>query len=629
MKKRKVLLSTFVLLLVFIVILAININVMNAATLFSDNFEDGNASGWSTNSGSWSVVSDGSYAYKQSSTSSTCYTSSGSTSWTNYAVEAKVKPLSFNGSSKTVGVCARFQSTSNFYAAILSNDNKLEIIKKVGGGNTSLASKSFTVQTGIWYQIKLSVNGSSLICSVNGVDELTATDSSFTTGKIGFTMSNVSAEFDDVTVADSTTATVSNTGATTTQIATTPITSITSVPSIQPKNGDIYVAPDGLDSNEGTLSSPTTFTSAISKIAEGNTIYMRGGSYKYSDEIVIARGNNGSASKMKTIAAYLSEKPILDFSSQEYISNDVNERGVKIGGDYWHLKGIQISGAADNGLYLCGDYNIIESCIFYKNRDSGVQISRLNDSDVYADWPANNLILNCDSYENDDPDNHEDADGFACKLTSGPGNVFKGCIAYHNNDDGWDLYTKPATGAIGTVLIDNCIAYENGYLPDSNGNLVDSPGDGNGFKLGGSSMPVNHTIRYSIAFKNRVKGIHYNSNNGSILVESCTSYDNKNGGNFVFSEGTHIFKNNLSFYNLNKSDDLSGTDVESSNCWWYKSSGSSNGKGLIVSESDFVSLTPTISRNSDGSINTGDFLKLASGSDLIGSGINGVNIGAK
>ena len=42
----------------------------SAATLFSDNFEDGNNSGWSSSGGSWSVVSDGSFVDRQSNATS-------------------------------------------------------------------------------------------------------------------------------------------------------------------------------------------------------------------------------------------------------------------------------------------------------------------------------------------------------------------------------------------------------------------------------------------------------------------------------------------------------------------------------------------------------------------------------
>ena len=57
-------------------------------TLFADNFEDGNADGWTKSGGSWSVVSDGSLVYRQSSTSSDARARAGSMSLTNYAVQA-------------------------------------------------------------------------------------------------------------------------------------------------------------------------------------------------------------------------------------------------------------------------------------------------------------------------------------------------------------------------------------------------------------------------------------------------------------------------------------------------------------------------------------------------------------
>ena len=97
--------------------------------------------------------------------------------------------------------------------------------------------------------------------------------------------------------------------------------------------------------------------------------------------------------------------------------------------------------------------------------------------------------------------------------------------------------------------------------------------------------------------------------------------------NIKFDTGTHVFTNNLSFQGTN-SDHTTGTDVSSTNCWW-KNGVSVNAKGLVVSAADFVSLTPTITRNVDGSINLGNFLRLAPGSDLINAGTpSGTDIGA-
>ncbi len=176
--------------------------IVSAATIFSENFEDGNSSGWGTSGGSWSVVSDGGYVYKQSSTSATTHAYNGTSSWANYAVQARAKALGFNGSGRYLGLMARYQSSSNYYFLTLSNSNQLEIRKKISGSVTVLASKTYPVTTGTWYNLKLVVNGSSLQAYVNDVLELAASDSSLATGRIGFTTYNTSAEFDDCIIDD-------------------------------------------------------------------------------------------------------------------------------------------------------------------------------------------------------------------------------------------------------------------------------------------------------------------------------------------------------------------------------------------------------------------------------------------
>lgn len=390
-------------------------------------------------------------------------------------------------------------------------------------------------------------------------------------------------------------------------------------------SGDIVVAPNGSDSNPGTLESPTTLASAITKVAPGGTIYMRGGTYNYSTTIILQPDNNGSSGARKNIFAYNGEKPVLDFSGQAYGSSN---RGLQFWGSYWHVKGIRVMGAGDNGIFIGGHYNIIENVETDHNRDTGLQISRYSSSLTdMSDWPSNNLVLNSYSHNNYDPDNGEDADGFAAKLTVGPGNVFDGCIAAYNIDDGWDLYSKTETGPIAPITIRNSITHHNGQLSDG---FTTADADGNGFKLGGDKIAVDHIVENSIAFLNRKHGFTYNSNPGSITMKNNTSWKNGQAGtgsNFAFDVGTHQFINNLSFESAS-SDKTSGTDVSNSNVWW-KNGQSTNGKGLVVSSADFVSLTPSVSRNADGSPNLGNFLKLASSSDLKGAGVNGEDIGSQ
>src|SRR5688572_15844198 len=69
-------------------ILIISFGISAQTQLFSDDFQDGNSSGWSRSSGTWSVLTDGSLAYRQSSTSADSNTRTGVSSWTNISIQA-------------------------------------------------------------------------------------------------------------------------------------------------------------------------------------------------------------------------------------------------------------------------------------------------------------------------------------------------------------------------------------------------------------------------------------------------------------------------------------------------------------------------------------------------------------
>ncbi|MDR6550876.1 polysaccharide lyase 8 family protein [Paenibacillus qinlingensis] len=171
------------------------------SALFSDNFEDGNADGWSTTGGTWSVVTDGSKMYSQTNTtlSSGIFATAGSASWTDYSVEAKIKPMSFPISTAVVGLVARYTDVNNRYNFTYSN-GVLDISKRVNGVATALASKAYSLIPGTTYTFKAQLNGSTLELYVNGVKELTASDATFTSGKIGLTSYKSSVQFDDIVV---------------------------------------------------------------------------------------------------------------------------------------------------------------------------------------------------------------------------------------------------------------------------------------------------------------------------------------------------------------------------------------------------------------------------------------------
>ncbi len=175
--------------------------IVDDSSLFGDNFEDGNASDWGIQYGTWSVVLDnGSYVYYQSS-SSEGRTWIGSASWNDYSVVSKVKIENFNGSNCAL-ICARYKDGNNYYAASLynSSEGKLQIRRKTKGSTKILVSKTYPITTGVWYTVKLEVKGNQINMYVNGELELTATDSSLTSGGIGLIANKIQAKYDDVIV---------------------------------------------------------------------------------------------------------------------------------------------------------------------------------------------------------------------------------------------------------------------------------------------------------------------------------------------------------------------------------------------------------------------------------------------
>ncbi|WP_232836336.1 right-handed parallel beta-helix repeat-containing protein [Lentzea terrae] len=328
----------------------------------------------------------------------------------------------------------------------------------------------------------------------------------------------------------------------------------------------LYVSPSGRAGATGTISDPTTLTSAISRISAGGVIYLRGGTYSLATTVTIPPTNNGTVSARKKLTAYQSEKPVLNFSAQ---TEDPANRGLAVNGSYWHVYGLVVERAGDNGIFVGGSNNILERTITRFNRDTGLQLSRIASSTPKAQWPANNLVLSAESHDNRDSDG-EDADGFAAKLTVGSGNVFRYAVAHNNIDDGWDLYTKTDTGPIGTVTIEDSLAYKNGTL--SNGGQAGN-GDRNGFKLGGEDIAVPHVVRRTIAFDNGKHGFTYNRNPGAMTVSNNLSIDNDQR-NFTFDAGSTVFRSNTSCRSSSGTNDKTVGNVDSSNQFWAGANGS-------------------------------------------------------
>ncbi|MBQ9589804.1 MAG: hypothetical protein IJR29_06440 [Butyrivibrio sp.] len=383
----------------------------------------------------------------------------------------------------------------------------------------------------------------------------------------------------------------------------------------------IYVSPDGKADATGSESEPVDIYTAVKYVQPGQTIVLKAGTYSLTSTVTVARGIDGTP-----------DKPIKMVTDGGRAIFDFNRKcaGFVFAGNYWYVNGFDCthSGNSLKGIQVSGSHITLEDIHTYENGNTGIQVSRYLTTDEYAQWPSYDLILNCTSYSNADS-GYEDADGFAAKLTVGDGVVFDGCISYNNADDGWDLFAKVESGCIGQVTIQNSVAFANGYGVDGT-----NEGNGNGFKMGGSSMSGPHKLINSVAWGNKAKGIDSNSG-PDIQVYNSMSFNNGSNNVALYTNDTA----NTAYYvdgvlsyrttgtGTNENIKAKGTQDTNNiygklNFFWTDGK-SSNSDGLTVTDDWFVSLdAPYASasdplavaasiRAADGSINLGDFLKLS------------------
>ena len=268
--------------------------------------------------------------------------------------------------------------------------------------------------------------------------------------------------------------------------------------------------------------------SAINKLQAGDELYLADGQYDLTTTLKI--NCKGDAESMITIAAAEGAKPIIDFRGE---SNGTN--GITVGGQYLYIAGLTIRYAGKKGIWLeKAKYCTLERLDVYGCCDSGIQLRS----------GGHNTVVNCDSHENFDYQNNGgNADGFADKQGDAcSGNVYIGCRAWGNSDDGWDSYQRETDGTP-TVYI-NCITYNNGpasfdlsahpralgvdasFFEGKDIANIANGGNPNGFKLGGKGSVHNTELYRCLAIGHRSKGFDQNNNAGAMKIINCTAYAN-------------------------------------------------------------------------------------------------------
>ncbi len=350
----------------------------------------------------------------------------------------------------------------------------------------------------------------------------------------------------------------------------------------------LYMAPWGDDTSNGSMDRPfATLNRAQQALEAGDTLYIRGGVYRVGMEqisrqqsnyaIVFDLSKSGTPEAPIAYLGYPGEQPVFDFS-------EVRPEGMRVAafwlsGSWLHLRGFEIV-----GVQVTVKGHTQSECISVRGSSHCVleQLSMHDGMGIgyYHKAGSCNLVLNCDAYNNYDAfsegEKGGNVDGFGGHVLSpaDSGNVLRGCRAWYNSDDGFDLINNHAA-----FSIEDCWSFLNGYQP---GTQL-AAGDGAGFKSGGYGMnrerparspaviPAN-IVSGCLAWHNRQQGFYANHHLGGLVLRDNISIANPSNYNMLCRQSPglpprdvpgygHVLEGNLSLFPRMAGCDLIQCDV--------------------------------------------------------------------
>ncbi|GAA2629672.1 sigma-70 family RNA polymerase sigma factor [Paractinoplanes durhamensis] len=263
----------------------------------------------------------------------------------------------------------------------------------------------------------------------------------------------------------------------------------------------IFVAPGGSDGGNGTAAKPfATLAKAVSVVKPGQTIALRGGTYRLTAELAIT--TSGTAAKRIVLSNYGNEKPVIDASGVP-----VDRWAITQSAAFWTVQGLEVTGARSHA-YVCRACHdvVFRRLSMHDNAGAGLM---LRDAGT-----TGNQVL--------DSDFAGGSSGLSIQFGSGTGNLVRGNRAYGNRAAGFDLggFTDPVT-------VEYNWAYRNQV----------------GFALAGSDVAAAHKLRHDAAWDNAGNGFTDDGGTGALQLSNNTAWRNGSNG-FALPNAPALLRSN-------------------------------------------------------------------------------------
>lgn len=405
---------------------------------------------------------------------------------------------------------------------------------------------------------------------------------------------------------------------------------------------DWYLSPKGNDAKDGKSQKKAlaTLAKAQEMAQPGDVVYILPGTYQIGED-QIARtegvysivfdmnksGEQGKPIKYVGITDKQGQRPVFDFSA---VKPKTRITAFLVRANWLVFRNFECVGLQ----VTLTNHTQSENFRINRGRDCTFDNIACHDGmgiGFYVEKASQrNLFLNLDAYNQSESVSEDgkggNCDGFGFHGNSdADGNVFVGCRAWYNADDGYDCIN-----AFSPAEFHYCYAYRNGYsAPLQAGGKPVSRGDGNGLKIGGYRLDrkavqqydrgyPTHIVSNCIASENKRNGIYSNHHLTGDKFVNCTATRNgkfnfcmvnrkspKAEDNQDINGYGHVVENNIA-YGTNRSlqwvnGDVDSCTVRNNSFTWNKETKYWDNSGL--KKDMFDSIDPEVllgARDQDG-----------------------------